>query len=161
MSGGRAFRPAKVVSGGQTGVDRAGWDAAMGAGLPTGGWVPRGRRAEDGAVPGRYPARECPSPDYPARTELNVVDSDATLIVHRGPLDGGTKLTLDLCRRHRKPVCVVALDRLGPEEAEAEIRAFLERERPRVLNVAGPRESKSPGIHAAARDLLSRALAQA
>lgn len=145
----------KVVCGGQTGVDRAALDAALEAGLELGGYVPKGRLAEDGPLPPRYPMTECDSAEPAVRTELNVLHSDATLILNRGPMAGGTALTAALCRKHRKPVLVVDAD---AERAEETVRAFLKERSPTVLNVAGPRESKSPGIYAVARGLLRRVL---
>ncbi|MFH2203602.1 MAG: putative molybdenum carrier protein [Elusimicrobiota bacterium] len=132
----------KIISGAQTGVDRGALDAALELGLSCGGTVPRGRRAEDGRVPERYPVTEGVSAQYPERTERNVVDADATLILSAGEPSGGTLLTLELAKRHGRPFCVV-----DPREAQAaqKVRTFLERERPAVLNVAGPRESSQPG----------------
>ena len=153
-----ARRTLKIVSGGQTGVDRAALDAALKLGLDCGGFVPKGRRAEDGRVPDHYPLEECASRDYPPRTELNVVHSDATLILNRGKFDGGTSLTQGLCRKHKKAACFIDLDRLAEKEAVGEMRAFLEKASPRILNVAGPRESKSPGIYALSLKLLLEAL---
>jgi hypothetical protein len=147
--------PHRVVSGGQTGVDRAALDVAIALGIRHGGWCPRGRRAEDGVVPVHYALRETESPEYAVRTERNVVDSDATLILCRGPLGGGTALTRELALRHGKPLVVVDLD--GPTEPSA-VRAWLEAHRVGVLNVAGPRESGCPGIGAAARAYLGRVL---
>ncbi len=92
---------ARIVSGGQTGVDRAALDVAIARRLPHGGWCPRGRRAEDGAVPARYALREHASPDYAARTERNVVDSDATLVLAIGSPTNGTALTVRLAARRR------------------------------------------------------------
>jgi len=134
----------EVVSGGQTGVDRAALDTALALGLPCGGWCPRGRRAEDGAVPDRYPLRETPSTSYPERTEWNVRDSDGTLVLHRGRLRGGTALTLRLARSYGRPA--LAVDLAAPAVAGA-VRQWLARERIGRLNVAGPRESEHPGIH--------------
>jgi hypothetical protein len=147
----------KVVSGGQTGVDRAALDVALALGLPCGGWCPRGRRAEDGSIDPRYPLRETPSRDYAERTEWNVRGSDATLILHRGPLVGGTVLTLALARRHRRPVLAVDL---GVKADAAAVRAWLRASSPRVLNVAGPRESTAPGIQAEAARFLRRVLSE-
>lgn len=150
------MRPGRVISGGQTGVDRAALDAALALGIPCGGTAPKGMLAEDGRVPDRYPLVEGPSPDYAERTETNVRDADATLIlVTTEPLTGGTLLTERLARKHRKPVAVVRLD--DPDPA-ADIRSFLKAVRPRTLNVAGPRESSFPGIGDKAREALLAAL---
>jgi hypothetical protein len=152
--------PEKIVSGGQTGADRAALEVAAEWGLATGGWVPRGRRAEDGRVPERYRGLlETDSPAYALRTELNVRDSDATLILSFGRPRGGTALTRRLARRLGRPVLALDLERLGPDEALARATAWLGEVRPRVLNVAGPRASQQPGIGAAVRDLLRRVLA--
>lgn len=133
----------RVVSGGQTGVDRAALDAAIALGLPIGGWCPRGRRGEDGPIPERYPLRETPNADYSERTEWNVRDSDATLILHRGPMSGGTRLTAELARRLGKPL--LARDLAAPIDVRA-IADWLVANHVRVLNCAGPRESGAPGI---------------
>jgi hypothetical protein len=133
----------RVFSGGQTGVDRAALDAALALGLPVGGWCPRGRRAEDGPVPDRYPLRETPSADYAERTERNVRDSDATLILHRGRMSGGTRLTAELARRLGKPL--LARDLAKPIDVGG-IADWLDANDVRILNCAGPRESGAPGI---------------
>ena len=129
----------KIVSGGQTGVDRAALDAARAAGLERGGWCPRGRLAEDGPLAGAYPLRETPTAEYAQRTEWNVRDSDATLILSPLPLDGGTKLTAEIAKRLRKPW--LALD---PRERGALKSAgrWLEETGAETLNVAGPRASR-------------------
>jgi hypothetical protein len=142
----------KIVSGGQAGVDRAALDTARALGIPAGGWCPRGRIAEDGCIRRRYRLVETPSRGYAQRTEWNVRDSDATLVINRGRLDGGTLLTVQLARRLRKPVFVV---QLGRRLRRAQWLAWLRRNRVRVLNVAGPRESKRPGIYREARLLLA------
>jgi hypothetical protein len=145
----------KIVSGGQTGVDRGALDAAIDLGLAHGGWCPLGRRAEDGPVPDRYRLDETDSPVYAVRTERNVVDSDATLILCRGTLAGGTRLTRWCAQRHGRPCLVVDLDE--PVD-EAAIGRWLVEHRVRVLNVAGPRESSAPGIADQARQLVRRLL---
>jgi len=146
----------KVVSGGQSGVDRAALDAARSLGIPAGGWCPRGRIAEDGRIRRRYRLVETPSGNYPQRTEWNVRDSDATLIVNRGRLDGGTLATARLAlERHAKPLFMIEL---GRRVQRPRFRAWLRRNRVRVLNVAGPRESKRPGIYAEAQALLTKLL---
>jgi hypothetical protein len=140
----------RIVSGGQTGVDRAALDAALELGVACGGWCPKGRCAEDGRLAARYPLRETTSAGYPQRTEWNVRDSDGTLILARGELRGGSALTAALARRGAKPCLVVDLTRDAAVRAVAEAVAWLRANAVRVLNVAGPRESESPGIHAQA-----------
>lgn len=141
----------KVISGGQTGVDRAALDAALDLGLEAGGWVPKGRRSEDGMVPDRYPMKETGSRDYEQRTEWNVRDSDATLVLTTGKPEGGTASTIEIAHRLEKPVFVV--DLLKPQNL-ASIQFWLDYEKAKVLNVAGPRESKVPGIRAMAMGFL-------
>jgi hypothetical protein len=139
-----APQPRKIISGGQSGVDRAALDVAIALDIPHGGYCPRGRRAEDGRIPDRYLLTETESARYELRTEQNVLAADATLIVCRGPLAGGTKLTRRLARRHGRPCLVVDLD--SPPSPE-EMLQWLAAHGRRVLNIAGPRESQSPGIH--------------
>jgi hypothetical protein len=146
----------RIVSGGQTGVDRAALDVALALGLPCGGWCPRGRRAEDGPISALYPLSETPVRDYPQRTEWNVRDADATLILTRGKPDRGTALTRRLARRQHKPVLVVDLQK--PVFPEA-IAAWLASHQVGVLNVAGPRESRQRGIYAEAAGFLYDLLA--
>ncbi len=150
-----------IVSGAQTGADRAGLDAAIALDLAYGGWMPLGRKAEDGIIPEIYAnrMRESPSPSYALRTRLNVQDSDATLIVSFSSFrSGGTQLTADTAQRMRKPCKHLVLPARGetriPDGVAAEIRAWLAENRVVVLNVAGPRESKEPGLQAAVRDAL-------
>jgi putative molybdenum carrier protein len=146
---------ARIVSGGQTGVDRAALDVALELGLPCGGWCPRGRRAEDGPIAERYPLQETPAAEYEQRTEWNVRDSDATLVLTSGVPSGGTALTVRAARRLGRPVLVV--DPTAADAAE-QIRAWLLEAGVRTLNVAGPRESGAPGIHRSARVVLRAAL---
>ena len=134
----------KIISGGQTGVDRAGLDAAMEAGIPVGGYCPRGRLAEDGTVPERYPLIEINSERYASRTEKNVVESDGTLILNIGALSDGTKATVDFAKEHQRPYLVLQLD--GAPSLQ-DCRNWIKEHGIRILNVAGPRESKHPGIH--------------
>ncbi len=149
------MRVERVVSGGQTGVDRAALDVALSLGVEIGGWCPRGRRAEDGAVPARHPLRETAGRDYPERTRRNVDDADGTLVLTRGRPTGGTALTVRLAAAARKPVIVV--DLLAFPDVDA-VSSWIERGAIRTLNVAGPRESSAPGIGAEAARYLLRLL---
>lgn len=146
----------KVVSGGQTGVDRGALDAAITANVPHGGWCPRGRRAEDGSIPDEYALTPTGSSDYTVRTERNVLDSEGTLILCRGSLSGGTKLTRELAESNERPVHVVDLEKVAgnPDAAAEKVIRWLWGHEISILNVAGPRESQQPGIASAARDFL-------
>ncbi len=146
----------RIVSGGQTGVDRAALDVAQGLGIPCGGWCPAGRRAEDGPLPSRYPLRETPSSEYGQRTEWNVRDSHATLIVARRPLSGGTARTLKLARAYGRPHQVA--DPVRPGEVER-VRRWLLDLAPAVLNVAGPRAGRHGRVYAQALEFLLAVLA--
>ncbi|HET9149420.1 MAG TPA: putative molybdenum carrier protein [Alphaproteobacteria bacterium] len=143
LAGARTF---SVVSGGQSGVDRAALDAALSLEIPVGGWCPKGRWAEDGPLSGRYPLRETGSPDPDVRTAANVCDSDATLVVIAAASDAGTDRTAEAAQRAAKPCLIV--DLANERRALAEAVAWLAVVRPRVLNVVGPRESSAPGIYA-------------
>lgn len=143
----------KVMSGGQTGVDRAALETARAAGLPIGGWCPSGRLAEDGPISLDLPLRETESSEYAERTERNVRDSDGTLVLVREEPSGGTALTIELAQQHRRPCRVV---RLTPDMSVEPIAQWLGEQRIQVLNVAGPRESTSAGISEAAAEALSR-----
>lgn len=134
----------RIVSGGQTGADRAALDWAIAHSVPHGGWCPRGRRAEDGRIPARYALEETPSPDYLQRTLWNVRDSDGTLIVsQKKSLTGGSAYTARCAERLGRPWLHV---HPGAEHAAA-ILEFLKDHRIRTLNVAGPRGSGDPGIY--------------
>ena len=143
----------RIVSGGQTGVDRAALDIAIRNHIPHGGWCPRGRRAEDGRIPDHYQLAETATPEYAERTRLNVRDSDGCLILTRGHPDGGTALTLDHAAASGKPRFVIDMN------AAMDVRGFrdwLRLNNIRVLNIAGPRESKQPGIYVEASNVLQK-----
>lgn len=141
----------KIVSGGQTGVDRAALDFAIRRGIPHGGYCPKDRRSESGRIAAKYRLIECASPDYALRTALNVIHSDGTLILTRGSLEGGTRRTVELCVEHGKPTLVINLERRLKAE---DFAAWLAENRIETLNIAGPRESKQTGIAKQARRAL-------
>lgn len=147
----------KIVSGAQTGADRAALDFALEYGIEHGGWVPEGRMAEDGPVPPRYLVRELPGGGYVQRTEKNVEDSDGTLIISRGDLTGGSLLTLQMAEKHAKPCLHVNLGHVVVFDAAIDVYEWLAAHRIEILNVAGPRASKDPGIYDVTRNILETA----
>jgi hypothetical protein len=139
----------KVISGGQTGADRGALEACKGIGWPYGGWIPKGRKAEDGQVPAEFDQlQEHPHPGYRPRTRSNVQDADGTLIICVFPMSPGSKLTLRFCRELDKPVMVLDAAKLFQRRhnASAQIKAWLSKNEIVTLNVAGSRESKCPGL---------------
>lgn len=154
------MHPMEIWSGGQTGVDRAAWDAARELGLSTAGWVPRGRLAEDGPIPDAYPGlRETQSAEYAERTTGNVRDTDATLILNRGTLSGGTAFTHAEAVRLGRPVLAVDLDGRSISQQVSVVRKWLAQVHGTRLNVAGPRASTDPELHGIVKELLLRVLA--
>ena len=149
-----------IVSGGQTGVDRAALDAALETGTPCGGWCPAGRRAEDGVLPRRYPVRVLRGGDYVARTLKNVQDCDGTAIIYFGQPEGGTEQTRLFCRAEKKPHVLLDALKLSPSQAVARLKKIIRQHRIRRLNVAGPRASKEPRAYAFALDVLRALLAR-
>ncbi len=147
---------ASLHSGGQTGVDRAALDVAIELGIPYGGWIPQGRLAEDGVIPRRYELlRETESPDYNVRTERNVRDTDATLLLTFGPATGGTSFTKEVVTCLARPLLEIDLATANFPAATTTVRAWLASLGQSVrLNVAGPRASHAPEAYARARDLL-------
>jgi hypothetical protein len=143
--------PIKIISGGQTGVDRAALDAGIAAGIPVGGYVPKGRLAEDGKVPDKYPMTELGSKDYKVRTKRNVLESDGTLIFNIGPLKSGTALTAKIAHENGKALMIVQLDQ---DYQVGAVIDWLNENQIQILNIAGPRESKISGIHDKAKELL-------
>ncbi|WP_236953326.1 putative molybdenum carrier protein [Immundisolibacter cernigliae] len=145
-----------MISGGQTGVDRAALDVALELGLPCGGWCPAGRRAEDGPIDARYPLAQTDTIDYAERTRRNVAEADATLVLCHGGLGGGTLLTVEAACALDKPCLVIDLRR--PWQP-LEVQRWLQACAVTSVNLAGPRETGAPGIHALASDFLRAVLA--
>lgn len=151
------FHLVKIISGGQTGADRGGLDAAIDLGLEHGGWAPFGRRAEDGKIPLKYQIRELTTSDYPSRTRVNIEESDATAIFVAGAVTPGSRLTLALCKEIGKPHIVLRINN-GMRFLARRLRYWLAQNAIRTLNVAGSRESSSPGIQDDVRVLIKLAV---
>ncbi|MCA9079458.1 MAG: putative molybdenum carrier protein [Planctomycetaceae bacterium] len=150
----------QIVSGGQTGVDRGALNAALGADFPCGGWCPKGRLAEDGPIPDLYPLVETTTALYAARTRMNVRDSDGTLILTFGSPTGGTALTQRIVRDLKRPLLLLDLKRMPVADGVQPVLRWLARHPIHVMNVAGPRESTTPGIQQRTHTLLTEVLRQ-
>jgi hypothetical protein len=161
-------RPELIISGGQTGADRGGLDAAIALGIPHGGYMPAGRKSEDGSIPRQYVLWDCDPCgvplrlDYAGRTRLNVATADATILFVKSvaKMGAGSILTVNFARQARRAILIVELDIVAasPKTAVRNIRRWLKLVRPSTLNVAGSRESTCPGIEARTKDLLLEAL---
>lgn len=146
----------KVISGGQTGVDRAALDVALALNIPCGGWCPKGRIAENGPIPAHYPLTETDDAEYLERTRRNLTDADAVLVLYAHSLDAGSRHTINLAVDMGRPSLTVDL-LLDPDSADA--WAFFEKlQKGLVINIAGPRESSSLGIYDLAVEYLTRLL---
>jgi hypothetical protein len=148
----------KIISGGQTGADRAALDAAIDLDIPHGGWIPKGRKTEDGTLPDKYQLQEMPTSSYPKRTEQNILDSDGTLILSHGKLTGGSALTRKLSKQHNRPWLHIDLDKVDKTEPVQIIAGWIDKHDIQILNVAGPRASKDQGIHDFVLSILNRVL---
>lgn len=129
-------------------------DFAIKHNIPHGGWIPKGRKTEDGPLPDHYQLQEMPTGDYSKRTEQNILDSDGTLIVSHGRLTGGSALTRELAKRHNRPCIHVDMEDTAMNDAAKQVKAWIERKHIQVLNVAGPRASKDLKIYDATMSLL-------
>lgn len=135
----------KIISGGQTGVDRAALDAALNLGVECGGWCPAGRVDELGKIPDRYPLTELKGGGFAERTLQNVKDSDGTIVIYCEKSYGGTKETVRFCLEQDKPHQLIDAAKVSPEEAGKLIVPFVRNNKIDILNVAGPRQSEWPG----------------
>ena len=144
----------KIISGAQTGADRAALDFAIKNDIPHDGWVPKGRIAEDGIIPEKYNVHETPTQDFQRRTELNVVHSDGTLILTHGELTGGSALTKEFAEKHKKPCLHINLNSKPEFQATIDITRWIKQHEIEILNVAGSRASKDPAIYDAVMRVL-------
>lgn len=150
------FKIRKIISGGQSGADRAAFDSALEKGIAIGGFVPKDRLAEDGRISEKYTnLQETRSEDPAERTGLNVKNSDATLILSNGDLKGGSKLSAECAEKYRKPFMHVDFSILKLSEAVKETRKWLDSIECETLNVAGARASEDAEIYAKTREFLT------
>jgi hypothetical protein len=147
----------KIVSGGQTGVDQAALDAAIKLGIPYGGWIPKGRKTENGPLPEKYNMREMPTSTYSHRTEQNVIDADGTLIISHGRLTDGSEYTRKMAMKHNRPWLHIDISKRAKFHAATSIVSWIAENSIRILNVAGPRASKDPEIYLDALNIIESA----
>jgi hypothetical protein len=147
----------KIISGGQTGADRAALDFALENNFETGGWIRKNRLAEDGRIPENYPnLRETETENPAERTELNVQDSDATMIFSHGDLKGGSKLTVEMCDKHAKPCLHVNFEKTDFAQAVKKAQQFIIFSHCQTLNIAGARTSEDARIYEKTKDFLNQ-----
>ena len=148
----------KIVSGAQTGVDRAALDAALESHAEVGGWCPEGRLSEDGTIPEMYPVTELPNSGYRQRTKQNVIDSEGTVIIYFGYPTGGTEQTISFCIKERKPYVLIDAEEFSIERASRKISKFVSEYSVSIMNVAGPRASGEPRAYEYARKVIKNVL---
>ena len=148
----------KIISGGQTGADRAALDVAIKLGIPYGGWIPKGRITEEGALPVKYRMQEMPTESCPKRTEQNVIDSDGTLIIARGKLTGGTDYTRQMTLKHKKQLLSIDLEQTNLYDAASLVASWIQMRRIEILNIGGPRASNDQQIYSDVITILEQAI---
>ena len=148
----------KIISGGQTGVDRAALDAALECGVDLGGWCPEGRLSEEGVIPDVYPVQELPEAGYSERTRQNIIDSDGTAIVYFGQPHGGTMQTIEFCIQSQKAYILIDAEVFSVGQAAKSVLHFIEEYSISTLNVAGPRASDEPRAYRYAKDVIVSAI---
>ncbi len=141
------YKVLMIISGGQTGADRAGLDFAISKEIKHGGWCPKGRLAEDGAIPTKYNLIETSTNLYPQRTRQNVKDSDATIVFTDTHMSRGAMLTITCCEALKKPYFVLPISSIKDEAAKNSLLSWLNKIKPKILNIAGARASKCPQMH--------------
>jgi hypothetical protein len=156
----KMYRIDKIISGGQTGADRAGLDFAIKNKIPHGGWIPKGRLTENGKLSAKYHLKEMSTSSYPARTQKNVIVADGTLIVSKGSLSGGSALTREFAKRSGKPWLHINMKNMSRKDASEKLISWLTKNRIKVLNVAGPRDSKDSGIYKTVLSLLQTSVSK-
>lgn len=147
-----------IISGGQTGADQAGLDAAILNRVKHSGWIPKGRITEAGKLPAKYNLKEMSSTSYPKRTEKNILDFDGTIIFTYGKLTGGSALTLKYAKKHSKPCLTIDLNESSKHLAVNSIKSWIENEAIKIINIAGPRASKSLEIYDAVFNIVNKVL---
>ena len=152
------FKVLMIISGGQTGADRAGLDFAISRGIKHGGWCPKGRLAEDGIIPEKYCLIETSTNLYPQRTKQNVKDSDATIVFTDTHMSRGAMLTITCCETFKKPYFIIPITSADDEAAKDSLLEWLVKIKPRILNIAGARASKCPQIHKFVTTMLNSVL---
>ena len=151
----------KIISGGQTGVDQAALDVTITLGIPHGGWIPKGRKTENRALPDKYRLKEMPTSSYAKRTKQNVIDSEGTLIISLGPLTRGSELTHKTAMLHDRPRLHIDLGTLNTLQAVKTVRSWIVRHGIKILNIAGPRASENPDIYDVAAKALKAVVGKA
>jgi hypothetical protein len=147
----------KIISGGQTGVDRAALDVAIKLAVAHGGWIPQGRITENGPLPAKYNLKETRSSSYAVRTEKNVQDADGTLIISRGRLTGGSEYTREMAIKHDRSWIHIDLSQMAAFQAAIAINQWILKNKIEILNVAGPRASKDSTVYKDAINILESA----
>jgi len=143
----------KIISGGQTGADRAALDFAIENNIPHGGWIPKGRKTEDGRLPDKYHLQEMNTSSYSKRTEQNIIDSDGTVIISHGKLKGGSLLTKKYAAIHNKPYLHLDMNNIKIIDGIKSLNDWIKKNKIKTLNVSGPRASKDKKIYRMNKDI--------
>ena len=151
----------RMVTGGQTGVDRAMLDFCLDHGISCGGWCPQNRKAEDGTIDLKYPVKELPKASYRKRTAANVKESDATVIIYHNEMDGGTLKSFEFAQKEKRPFLLLDMSVMDPFQASGKLQKFIQRYHPEILNFSGPRHSEWPEGYGNCYAILQQTFGQA